>query len=157
MWWKRGPRPERHQMHAAQLKLNAGTPRFLMYSFLPGTRQQSSARHPGFRQLLFGIRDSHRVAAKRGPHDLNLMRPSLAPIQHGIGTCAHLRSYEIHNIGGSSSAQYHRRMNECITTKRTASVRCLHPEQQIQSEILSTTPTTKTSEGLCHEARVAML
>ena len=51
------------------------------------------------------------------------------------------------------SAQYHRRMNECITTKRTASVRCLHPEQQIQSEILSTTPTTKTSEGLCHVAR----
>lgn len=36
-------------------------------------------------------------------HDVSSARPSLAPFQHGIGSCAHLRSYEIHTLGGASS------------------------------------------------------
>ncbi|KAL2846285.1 hypothetical protein BJX68DRAFT_127030 [Aspergillus pseudodeflectus] len=40
-------------------------------------------------------------------------------------------------------------MERCITTKRTASIRCFHPEQQIQSDKVYLPPLErKASEGL---------
>jgi hypothetical protein len=105
-------------------------------------------------QLSFGRRGSNWGGSQCTKHELSSKIFLLAPIDHGIGTCAHLRSYEIHHMGGADPFKPDsRRINECITTKRTASVKCLHPEQQIQSEILSATPTTSTSEGIRHEAR----
>jgi hypothetical protein len=148
--WKRELRCEHRNAYAAPLQLSAGTA--LLQSFLSGSHEHLSTLQRGIRQLPLRTRDSTCVAASQAW--LSSAMSLLVPMKHGIGTCAHLRSYEIHHMGGADSFKPDsRRINECITTKRTASVKCLHPEQQIQSEILSATPTTSTSEGIRHEAR----
>ena len=150
-WRRREPRREpawSMQLHCSSMEgYPCDTASFLSD---PATNTYS----PTEAQLLLGRRGLNWCGSQCTKHQLSSKILLLAPIDHGIGTCAHLLSYEIHHMGGANS--FHpdsRRIKECITTKRTASVKCLHPEQQIQSEILSATPTTSTSEGIRYDAR----